>query len=183
MVKLGPQRIANVEGQNTGRVVSSMRCGYRKAVGHSIANCPQVKPCAICGRRGQKTAQCKEKARGFEQIYGIEFDHYVPAENLVPVTHPFQVVSEDEEKATGSAIVNVVGNLGKKKRKLLYIQAQLAQDKRGTQMLINTGSSCNILGRALCKNLHLPIKVSHEWLMGLNGSRSAVEGKMKCMLE
>lgn len=67
-------------------------------------------------------------------------------------------------------------------KKLLHAKALLANERRPITVLVDTGSSCNILQRGNdCKH-DLVIQPCNEELKGFNGSKSSVVGMAKVLV-
>lgn len=73
-------------------------------------------------------------------------------ESLVLVTEPFQVVGSEQGTFSRGFDVNMVNALNYDVKKLIYLPASIRKSKKKLDALVDTGSSCNVLSKFMCKN-------------------------------
>lgn len=98
----------------------------------------------------------------------------------------------DSEQVNWSSDVNEVDVNKIDVKCLIYVKGLIGERNKSVEILIDTGSSCNVMSKAMCKRLIAILQTCSQVLCGFNGMRSVnlgivnvscKIGKWKCPLE
>lgn len=104
----------------------------------------------------------------------------------IPLSEPFNVVKEKWSPLDPGPINMIRGEtiaMGQEKEnKLLHVKALLTTKRKPIIVLIDTGSSCNILQKSYCKKHGFVVQPCEKELTGFNGSTSKVLGLVNVLV-